>query len=194
MVRQNLFPSNFNPQNFPLDDLISVLETRGTNCPDKSIPNAEERHHEVSPDILKGSCLIWMSASTNREERNDTGKRWRWRQRRGNQSGGMETLSKVNEQKDNVLAPNTTLSLSGNLARGIMEGVGCQDSEVYGCVCVCVFGSEQTPACVFLCWLRSNLRYLVKCRIQARLKWSNDPMAAGSFTYIQAQKQSYVSH
>lgn len=61
----------------------------------------------------------------------------------------METLSKVNEQKDNVLAPNTTLSLSGNLERRIMEGVGCQDSEVYGCVCV--FGSEQTPACVLLC-------------------------------------------
>lgn len=50
----------------------------------------------------------------------------------------METLSKVNEQKDNVLAPNTTLSLSGALAGGIMEGVGCQDSEVYERVCPCV--------------------------------------------------------
>lgn len=33
---------NFNPQNFAADDLISVLATRGTNCPDKSIPNGGE--------------------------------------------------------------------------------------------------------------------------------------------------------
>lgn len=49
----------------------------------------------------------------------------------GNQSGGMETLSKVNEQKDNVLAPNTTLSLSETLARGIREGGECRHSEVH---------------------------------------------------------------
>lgn len=65
------------PQNFAADDLISVLAPRATNCPDKSIPNAEERHREASPDILKGSRLIRVSASTNREERNDSGKRWR---------------------------------------------------------------------------------------------------------------------
>lgn len=65
------------PQNFAADDLISVLAPRATNCPDKSIPNAEERHREASPDILKGSHLIRVSASTNREERNDSGKRWR---------------------------------------------------------------------------------------------------------------------
>lgn len=34
-------------------------------------PTPEERHREASPDILKGSRLIWVSASTNREERND---------------------------------------------------------------------------------------------------------------------------
>lgn len=33
-------------------------------------------------------------------------------------------LSKVNEQKDNVLAPNTALSPSHSLAGGIMGGVG----------------------------------------------------------------------
>lgn len=44
-----------------------------TNCPDKSIPNAEKRQHETSPDILKGFCLVRVSASTNREERNDRG-------------------------------------------------------------------------------------------------------------------------
>lgn len=66
--------SNFNSLNFAEDDLISVLETRGTNCPDKSIPDAEERHREASPDILKGSRLIRVSASTNREERSDGGK------------------------------------------------------------------------------------------------------------------------
>ncbi len=49
-------------------------QTRGTNCPDKSIPNAEERRREASPDILKGSRLIRVSASTNREERNDRGR------------------------------------------------------------------------------------------------------------------------
>ena len=66
----------------------------------------------------------------------------------------METLSKVNEQKDNVLAPNTTLSLSETLARGIMEGVRYQDSEVYEFVCTC--GGEHTPLhmcfCVCYCW------------------------------------------
>lgn len=35
----------------------------------------------------------------------------------------MEPLSKVNEQKDNVLAPNTTLSPSHGLAGGITGGV-----------------------------------------------------------------------
>lgn len=64
-------------QNFAADDLISVLASRGTNCPDKSIPNAEERHREASLDILKSSRLIRVSASTNREERNDRRKRWR---------------------------------------------------------------------------------------------------------------------
>lgn len=66
-----------------------------------------------------------MSAPTNREERNDRGKdrgedrRWR---KSGKQSGGMETLSKVNEQKDNVLAPNTTPVTDPSLAGGIMGG------------------------------------------------------------------------
>lgn len=50
---------------------------------------------------------------------------------RGDQPGGMETLSKVNEQKDNVLAPNTTLSLSETLARGITERVR-QRCSTYG--------------------------------------------------------------
>lgn len=52
-----------------------------------------------------------------------------------NQSSGMETLSKVNEQKDNVLAPNTTLSLSGTLGRGIkgVGGGGSQRTQVYKC-------------------------------------------------------------
>lgn len=46
----------------------------------------------------------------------------------------METLSKVNEQKDNVLAPNTTLSLSETLAREIKGGGGvCQRTQVYKC-------------------------------------------------------------
>lgn len=35
----------------------------------------------------------------------------------------METLSKVNEQKDNILASSETLSPSGTLKRGFMEGV-----------------------------------------------------------------------
>lgn len=121
-------------KNFAADDLIRVSATRGTNCPDKSIPDAEERHREASPDTLKGSHLIRVSASTNREERNDRGKGWRWRQRwqrRESQPGGMETLSKVNEQKDNVLAPNTTLSLYETLARGIRERVG-QLNSTYG--------------------------------------------------------------
>lgn len=43
MVSENLFLLTVTsiPQNFAVDDLISVLATRGTNCPDKSIPNAE---------------------------------------------------------------------------------------------------------------------------------------------------------
>lgn len=46
----------------------------------------------------------------------------------------METLSKVNEQKDNVLAPNTTLSLSETLGRGIKGGGGeCRRTQVYKC-------------------------------------------------------------
>lgn len=43
----------------------------------------------------------------------------------GNQPGGIEALSKVNEQKDNVLASNMTLSPSAALARSIMAGVQC---------------------------------------------------------------------
>lgn len=70
---KNIFTSA--PQNFVSDDLISVLAPRATNCPDKSIPNAGERHCEA--DSLKGSRLIRVSASTNSEERNDRGKRWR---------------------------------------------------------------------------------------------------------------------
>lgn len=103
------------PQNFAALDLISWLTPSATNCPNKSIPNAEKRRREASPDVLKGSRLIRVSAPTNREERNDRGKdggedrRW---QRSGKQSGGMESLWKVNEQKDNVLAPNPTLSPS----------------------------------------------------------------------------------
>lgn len=55
-----------------------------------------------------------MSASTNREEGttgNEMEVKMGW-QRRVEQPGRIETLSKVNEQKDNVLAPNTTLSLA----------------------------------------------------------------------------------
>lgn len=76
------------------------------------------------PDVLKGSRLVRVSAPTNREERNDRGKdrgedrRWR---RSGKQSGRMETLSKVNEQKDNALAPNTTLSPSPAWQEGLWE-------------------------------------------------------------------------
>lgn len=70
---KNIFTSA--SQNFASDDLISVLAPRATNCPDKSIPNAEERHREA--DSLKGSSLIRVSASTNREERNDRSKRWK---------------------------------------------------------------------------------------------------------------------
>lgn len=75
MVGENLCTSA--PQNFGADDLISVLAPRATNCPDKSIPNTEERQREASPDILKGSRLIRVSGSTNREERDDSRKRWR---------------------------------------------------------------------------------------------------------------------
>lgn len=71
-ARENLFLKNFTA-----DDVISVSVRRETNCPDKSIPDAEERHHEASADILKGSRLIRVSASTNREEKSDRGKRWR---------------------------------------------------------------------------------------------------------------------
>lgn len=74
----------------------------------------------------------------------------------------MATLSKVNEQKDNVLAPNTTLSLSETPARGIREGVGFQDGGVYKRVCVCF--CQDTPAYVllnillFLVYLQGNSR------------------------------------
>lgn len=177
VLDKGLFLAKLKLQNFTMDALITVLETRGTNCPDKLIPSAEEKHHEASPDILKGSCLIWVSASTNREERNDTGKRWRWRQRRGNQSGGMETLSKVNEQKDNVLAPNTTLSLSGNPSRRIMEGVGCQDSEVYGCVsaCVCLALNKLVHVCFGVGNTYTDLT----------IKWSNYLLAVDSWRKTQ---------
>lgn len=49
MGRENLFTSTL--QNFAADDLISVSAPPGTNCPDKSIPDAEERHREALPDI-----------------------------------------------------------------------------------------------------------------------------------------------
>lgn len=115
------------PQNFAVRDHISTLTPGKTNCPNKSIPNAEKRYREASADVLKGSRLVRVSA--NREERNDSGKdrgedrRW-WRSRK--QSAGMGTLSKVNEQKDNVLAPNTTLSLSHSPAGGGLWEGGCQ--------------------------------------------------------------------
>ena len=70
----------------------------------------------------------------------------------------METLTKVNEQRENVLAPNTTLSLSGTLARRIIEGGGCQDIEVRECVCV--FGSKHMPACELLFMICLHLRNL----------------------------------
>lgn len=91
----------------------------------------------------------------------------------GNQPGGMETLSKVNEQKDNVLAPNTTLSLSGTVARGIIERVGCQDSEVHECVCV--FGSKHMSACELLCMICLHLRNLLDYLIRADLKRIKSP-------------------
>lgn len=76
----------------------------------------------------------------------------------------METLSKVNEQKDNVLAPNATLSLSGNLARGIMEGVVCQDSEVDECMCGCLQAFPYVY--VWSIWLNGQVK-------------SNEPVPAG---------------
>lgn len=51
------------------------MAARRTNCPDKSIPDAEEKNREASLDILKGSRLMRVSASTNREESNDRGER-----------------------------------------------------------------------------------------------------------------------
>lgn len=39
-------------------------------------------------------------------------------------------LSKVNEQKDNVLAPNTTLSPSHSLAGGLWEASGETSTQV----------------------------------------------------------------
>lgn len=42
------------PQNFVALDLISWLTPGATNCPNKSIPNAEKRRREASPDVLKG--------------------------------------------------------------------------------------------------------------------------------------------
>lgn len=73
----------------------------------------------------------------------------------------MATLSKVNEQKDNVLAPNTTLSLSETPARGIREGVGFQDSGVHKRVC---FRQGKTllhllsSILLFLVYLEGNSR------------------------------------
>lgn len=58
----------------------------------------------------------------------------------------METLSKVNEQKDNVLAPNTTLSPSEALATGIKGKEGSVSALEYTSVSPCVF------CCVFLFW------------------------------------------
>lgn len=121
---KNLFFLLLPPQNFAALDLISWLTSGTTNCPNKSIPNAEKRHREALPDVLKGSRLIRVSAPTNREERNDRGKdrgEDRRCRRNGKQSGGMETLSKVNEQKDHVLAPNTTLSPSQAWQEGLWE-------------------------------------------------------------------------
>lgn len=76
MVRKGCC-SNFTRANFSVDELISAKGTCGTNCPDKSIPDAEQRLREASPDILKGSRLVRVSASTNGEERDDSRKRWR---------------------------------------------------------------------------------------------------------------------
>lgn len=128
IVKHLFFASLQPPQNFAALDLISWLTPGATNCPNKSIPNAEKRRRDASPDVLKGSRLVRVSAPTNRVERNDRGKdrgedrRW-WRS--GKQSGGMETLSKVNEQKDNVLAPNTTLSPSQAWQEGLRGGLCC---------------------------------------------------------------------
>lgn len=58
----------------------------------------------------------------------------------------METLSKVNEQKDNVLAPNTTLSPSETLARGIKGKEESVSALEYTSVSPCVF------CCLFLYW------------------------------------------
>lgn len=130
------------PQNFAALDLISWMTPGMTNCPNKSIPNAEKRRREASADVLKGSRLVRVSAPTNREERNDRGKdrgedrRWR---RSGRQSGGMETLSKVNEQKDNVLAPNTILSPSQAWQEGLWGEGGCQGRQPHEC-CFATFG------------------------------------------------------
>lgn len=71
----------------------------------------------------------------------------------------METLSKVNEQKDNVLAPNTTLSPSGTLARRTVKRVGCQDSDLYE-MNACVVGSKHAPVVLFLCLFPLHLRHL----------------------------------
>lgn len=61
----------------------------------------------------------------------------------------METLSKVNEQKDNVLAPSTTLSLSETLARGIRGKEESVGALKYTSVSPCVFFG----VCSFLSWM-----------------------------------------
>lgn len=90
-----------------------------------------------------------MSASTNKE-RNDGWKEMKvktvwWGGVGGDQPGGMGTLSKVNEQKDNVLASNTTLSPSGALGRRIMKEV--QGKKL---MFMCVWGgcNKLIPKCM----------------------------------------------
>lgn len=75
-MEKEAFPS-VKHSKLPADDLISILAPGATYCPDKSIPGAKWRHRKASADILKGSRLIRVSNSTNREERNDSGERWR---------------------------------------------------------------------------------------------------------------------
>lgn len=79
-------------------------------------------------------------------ERNEGEDRVCWGGGGGDQPGGIGTLSKVNEQKDNVLASHTTLSPSGTLGRRIMKEVQGK-KLMFECVC-----NKRIPKCVcFLC-------------------------------------------